>query len=610
MFDLIVPSVNQRIEVLQRRIQVTIGGGSFDPVCVEFPPVEEISRMRGLASGHVSFYQVHRDSMPGLQQAFRETAKAIEKKREKYRDSPGFHARLADVFFLAGDSAKAYELNDVARNLSGETIFGLRYGSDLIADGRFSEADRLFIELRELDPAERLARRAAVALLMNNKEEAYKLATSAVETSPDNDKARYLLGLTCLVRSECAQAIRHFRAASEGYSRSVPLLVNLAISHVCLGQNDKALDALRKAVNINPIHKTAVCMLADLAFSCERATISIRTLETYLQYDQRSADVWARMARAYFAVGEFEKSLTSLRNQGAIEEASTVWNNMGVVAHELGREAFVGQYFTRAVRLAENSQDPEVWGTPVRNLLAWLIEHGQIEEALKLGKKAIERDLDGTIIEKDEYSDIYLFYLFALSRSRFREEFERVAHSLAENSRASEKVRLGAYIDLIHYHTLVLGDLTPALENADRALQLLNSMKVRRDGAYMMLVNNIAFAMLEVGKLDVANSLLNRLSECFHKDPYVTATLGLYHFKKGDLERGEDLYREAISMIANKPLKIRFLQKLHLELGLGYSQRGESRTAAKHLTHARDAKGGSEVITRHAQVALGRLSTE
>jgi tetratricopeptide (TPR) repeat protein len=491
MLDLIIPSVNQRIEVLQRRIQVTIGGGSFDPVRVEFPPVEEISKMRGLASGHVSFHKVQRDSTPGLQQAFRETAKALERKREKYIDSPGFHARLADVFFLAGDSARAYELNDVARKLSGETVFRLRYGSDLIAEGRFSEADRLFSELAELDSSERLARRAAVALLMNDKEEAYRLASSAVGLSPDNDKARYLLGLTCLVRSECAQAIRHFRAASEGYPRSVPLLVNLAISHVCLGQNEKALDALRKAVNINPIHKTAVCMLADLAYSSERASVSVRSLETYLEYDQQSVDVWARMARAYFAVGELEKSLSSLKHQGAIEEVSTVWNNMGVVAHELGRDAFVGQYFTRAVRLSEDSQDPELWGTPVRNLLAWLIEHGQIQEAIKLGKRAVEKDVDGTIIERDDYSEIYLFYLLALSNSRFWKEFTRVAHAFAENPRASEKIRLGAYSALIHYHTLVLGDLAPAFEIADKALQLLRRMKVRQDEVYLMLMNDV-----------------------------------------------------------------------------------------------------------------------
>jgi Tfp pilus assembly protein PilF len=114
--------------------------------------------------------------------------------------------------------------------------------------------------------------------------------------------------------------------------------------------------------------------------------------------------------------------------------------------------------------------------------------------------------------------------------------------------------------------------------------------------------------MLEIGKLDVANSLLNRLSDYIHKNPYVTATLGLYHFKKGDMERGEELYREAIHMVTNKPLKMKFLQKLHLELGLYYLHRGESRTASKHLVHARDAKDGNDVLARQAGVALGRLS--
>ena len=107
---------------------------------------------------------------------------------------------------------------------------------------------------------------------------------------------------------------------------------------------------------------------------------------------------------------------------------------------------------------------------------------------------------------------------------------------------------------------------------------------------------------------DAANAVLNRLSDSFHKSPYVTATLGLYHFRKGDAERGERLYREAIHMISDKSLKSKFLQKLHLELGLYYLQSEKSRAAAKHLSHARDAKDGFEVLTRQAQFALQRLS--
>jgi len=125
--------------------------------------------------------------------------------------------------------------------------------------------------------------------------------------------------------------------------------------------------------------------------------------------------------------------------------------------------------------------------------------------------------------------------------------------------------------------------------------QLTDIDIVRRNA----LINNIAFALIEIGSLDEADRLLQRLSDRVHKDPYPTATLGLLHLKRGRLEKGKFLYDEAVRLAVSDQDKRRIRQKLNLELAL-YWMPLNNNNALKYLDRVVAEKRGVSQISSQA----------
>jgi hypothetical protein len=100
--------------------------------------------------------------------------------------------------------------------------------------------------------------------------------------------------------------------------------------------------------------------------------------------------------------------------------------------------------------------------------------------------------------------------------------------------------------------------------------------------------------------------LLPYMSNLVHHLPYPTATLGLLHFRKGNIDRGVALYEEAIRLSAQPIDKTRIRQKLNLELGL-YLLPTEPRRAERLLLKADSERDGSPELKYLAHAALGRL---
>jgi Tfp pilus assembly protein PilF len=123
---------------------------------------------------------------------------------------------------------------------------------------------------------------------------------------------------------------------------------------------------------------------------------------------------------------------------------------------------------------------------------------------------------------------------------------------------------------LISYYSLEDGTNSAALELVNRYEGLLATLSPNYAQIKEMLINNIAFAYLEAGQIEDAKRYLQQLSHVFHKEPYPTATLGLYHMRKGNVDRAETLYEQAIHLAKTPVDKMQIRQKLNLELGMLY----------------------------------------
>ena len=117
-------------------------------------------------------------------------------------------------------------------------------------------------------------------------------------------------------------------------------------------------------------------------------------------------------------------------------------------------------------------------------------------------------------------------------------------------------------------------------------------------------INNIVFAYILFDRIDDASRLLNKLSRFVHKDPYSTATLGLYNLRKGNFERGKELYEEAVKLVWGDKAKSRFKQRMYLELGRSAMKNADSSTAKRYLKIAIKQKYGFDYVNKQVTLLL------
>ena len=122
------------------------------------------------------------------------------------------------------------------------------------------------------------------------------------------------------------------------------------------------------------------------------------------------------------------------------------------------------------------------------------------------------------------------------------------------------------------------------------------------------LINNLAFGYAEMGRLVEAISCISKVSGAVHKDPYITATLGLINLRKGRLERGEQLYRDAVLLARTEYDKTRIKQKLNVELGRAYMER-DSRKGRGFLKKAAEERRGESALAKQASRMLTDLDS-
>lgn len=600
------PTSSQEISVERRRIPITFGGNGFNALTVEFPPIEELLELRQVSASHVSFRAASQLAKSQFQDKFAEAAFSAMKKEPHFAMSATYFSKTADLLSLGGMQDIATQFNERALKLSPEGVFSLRVSNDLARASRYIEADKLLAEATSVDASEALARRSVIALVAGDTVLAKEFADKSVSANPDDSRSRYLLGVLSLIRSEFESAIRHFRAAAEDLPRSSGLMASLAIAQSCLGEQSKALTSIRKAVSINPIDLNSVAILADLAFEYGKDNISIGPLTEFLRYEQKLPAIWARLARAQFALANYDEAEFALKNQCAIDNSANAWSNRGVVARFRGDKARAARYFSYAIKYVDfaNSKD---WRIPATNYLASLLESNEINVAINFGQALIDSQTKSAFITNESLAKFYVLYLSTLARLHRHTELAARADEVINTENASPHLVLSALIELIYHYTTRAPAIIQSIEYGRIVLSKFGMPKGKYKELLCKALNNAAYSFVEAGQFESAREALNRLEMWVHKDPYVTATAGFYHIRKGAVEKGLALYSEAISLVSDTLKKSMFTQKLNLEYGKALIGTGEKRLAIRNLRKAANAKGGLETFKLAALKELRAL---
>jgi tetratricopeptide (TPR) repeat protein len=189
------------------------------------------------------------------------------------------------------------------------------------------------------------------------------------------------------------------------------------------------------------------------------------------------------------------------------------------------------------------------------------------------------------------------------------EEAIQVLQNVVDSNNANSQVfmQLGSF----------LGD---GKKDYDRAVAVMlrGIDRFENDSAFM---NNLAYSYLMCGNVSPARALLVR-----HRDmlsPHagtdgasrvaLTATWGLLYVLEGDLQRGEQFYRNAArlaSEIGNLNLKITVLQKMNLELARAFIKDGDRQSAAEYIRQGCSLRGGSDIYAKELQMFKAEIGED
>lgn len=603
-----VPAGTKTLTVPRREIEIVLSEEGAHPFSLVLPPTDDLSEIQTFKTSQLSLVDSYEIELHNMEAAFREELEFVKEKLERHFDSPILLNRLANLAGAAGELIEEEQFLKLANEKSADAFFVHRIGDNLVAQMRGEEAEALFASM---DLSEDLYANLRVAMFMVQKhryETALEVVERAIRLDPTNYSARLFEGGLCLARRDHARAIHAFRIAAEERPSSTVLFTNLAIAYMGIGEHQKALASLRRAVALGPLNANAVCLLADLAFEEGKDEDALPALRYFVQFEQKRADVWARLARACLQLEQFGEAITHLKREAAIGESSGVWNNLGVAHRLSGDMARAQQAFKRAIEISSDTHDSNVF-IAARNMAQTLNEVSEPSEVERFARAVLEADSSGICLRDGAAADLYVFRMNALRRLKRWTEAEELADRILHDTDASSSLLSWTIGFLVSHYALQGDQLDRAIEIIDSRAEQISQLLEQDSKKIVPFINNLAFALAEAGQTERAEEILSRVSGAIHKDPYPTATLGLIHMRRGHLDRAASLYEEAVGLAGKRWDKVRIRQKLNLELGRFWLKESPSR--AMHLLNkAAEVRDGESRLNEAAKRLLLTLSSQ
>lgn len=603
-----LPIQHDKLEVIPRPVELLFADDGVAPLTLILDPLEDLAEMHAHRKMNFSLKEyaaVEWDKMAGI---FAEEMQVLQHKEDRFHNAPTFINRLANLAELAGDRSREENFLLRIRELVDDEFVEHRLGENLLARGKIDDAEKLFTGLNLQQDSYANLRLAFLQVKRKDLDAALLFVDRAVSIDPLDFGVRLFEGSLHLVRGEYDLAIQSFRFAAEERQTSCVLFTNLALAYIYIGKSEKAFAALRKAVALDPSNENAIALLSDWAFIKGRDEDAVPSLRCFLQFEQKNSAMWSRLARALLEMGEANEAIATLKRQGSIENTSAVWNNLGVAYHRQHVKKKAYEAFKYAMKLEGDHNSRDVY-LAARNIAALLVEDHAYKDTLSFTKAFFAEDIKRMMLSDPQLGDVYIFHVIALLHTGFMKEAARISEQLLTVPNAAPNVVAWLAASLISYYSLEDETCAMALNLVRSHEGLLTTLQPQYIQIKNILTNNIAFAYLEAGDIDTAKQYLQQLSNVVHKEPYPTATLGLFHMRKGNIDRAEHLYEEAIHLAKMPEDKKRIRQKLNFELGVQYFDTDPSR-ARRYLQKVAEQGDSVPQIANRARILLNRLPTK
>ena len=505
----------------------------------------------------------------------------------EFKDSVTFLARAADLAVLSGQLDQAYSLAKEAAEADSDTEYKYRLAEIAYYGPDVPKGKSIWAELAAQGHMDAMLRMAQLSIAESNDEEAATWLDEAMHIDGGDWRVHVIAGTLALGSGENERAVRHFRVAREERPRSVQIYYNLALAHVLSGSVKQAIRALRVAVGLNPFGQKSLIALADLsAHAGQSIAEASRALVRYASLHSDDKEAIERLAYLRYLLGDIKGARDALEKTDKRFHDANITNNLGVLAAREKNLKQAIREFGRAVDIAAESPEEGAGSTSdiaTTNLVTALVKAGAFRRAEEVAEAYIILSPDDRYLLRYPTIRIPEALVDACLNQGKTEKAINLALNWME-TKIHDDLHSRLADAIVCYYTLV--DLQPnrAYEFARLSFQMQSNRRPRDTAAWNRSVNNLAFVAIEQGKLDDAGRYLARLvSDASTHGYFQYATRGLLAIRRGLIDKGEGLYRLAISIANDRDTKSLLRQKLNWELGKYWARQGRRRRAIRFL---------------------------
>jgi len=516
------------------------------------------------------------------------TLEDLLKFKDRFSDSPTFLTRLASLYQLCGHKDDAVQYAELAAKIGNTPYFQQLLGDALLDAGHDEKAHNIFNGLAAAGYTDALLRLSELAINSQNFDDADSLVERAIDKDSRDWRGRLLAGTIALAQGNYERSIRHYRVVLEDKPNSSAAYLNLAIAHLLLNRPERALLEAKKSLAINPWNKRAQTFFCDLSLQQNRELVTAeRYLKLYFDIISAEPQLINRLVHVYLKEKKLKQGISLLEKVTKNLNQPDAWNNLGVLWASR-KPSTASRYFERAidsvggVRSVYQHRGASIALLNLANLLYQAHEYVLAERLLAT---FVSEAPDDSYLEDEILARIPVSLVRVYAVQDKNEQALDVATRMFKSTRTHVRARLALAELLTTYCRFVSGDIKDAIEYADAAYALAKASDEFGNNERNTALNNLIFVLLDGGDIERAQGLIGKLRT--DVDPrtcvYVYATKGLYALRRGDLERGRTLYEKAVSEAPNKDEKDAIRQKMNLEIGRCFLERGDQARARRFL---------------------------
>jgi tetratricopeptide (TPR) repeat protein len=599
-------------------IELFVDDGNGTPLTITLPSPQEMGQLYIPDNARISLKQV--TSVSDIFHVRTLASKEIERtllKQDKYNNSPNYYSNLAILSELSGDMSSALKFTTQALSLSSNkkqsNFYRYKLANRQVGNGDIEAAKKTLFNIDLLDDVQAQMQYASILLCEAHFNSAATCIDKLLSNNNDDSRALAFKGTSELIKKNSPDAIKHLRRSLEYSPKNSHVCINLAMAYIQAGYKGKAFTALRRAIHLDPLNEDAILLFSNIA---DKNTVDevIKHLEFFSNYERNTLAVWEQLAFNYLHKAKEKfiskrkyvlKALDALKHThtiATVEKPSTtpsILNNIAVCYFDLGEKEKSLRYYLKTIELS--NPEEEIFFIALTNITSALITSQQYQRLLKFLPPFLPQLKHGESFELQRKRSL-VNYAKALIKLNQEADAVGFVESLLEKNLPAE-IRAEFYIILVHYYSSISVDFSK-LKSFIPNIELIFFEEKLPDRVYYCLANNLMFIQLLTENIDGVYQILPYLSTKVNVDPYVTATFGMFHLRKGNLEKGKALYQNAIALLNNKVAKELFKQRYDFEHANALLKTNKTQKAIRLLTKVKLYKHGGKYLTLKANELL------